>query len=358
MSLTSDDRRRYARQLRLPDVGDEGQERLQSSSALVIGAGGLGSPALHHLVASGVGTVGIVEFDRVDISNLHRQTLYASEDVGREKIEAAASRLHAINPDVEIRSHSLKLTGSNADDLLRGYDVVLDGSDTFATRYAVNDASVRTGTPNVFASVNRFSGQASVFGTETGPCYRCLFPEPPPPGLIPNCEEGGVLGVVPSLLGTIQAAEALKLLLGIGSSLAGRLLLIDVLSMEVREIQVERDPACPVCGTGTAPLSIEDAPEITVQALRQRLGSPNPPALLDVREGAERAQGHIGGRLLPLGQLEARAFELDDLHHQDVVVYCKSGARSGVAARWLRERGYRAVSLRGGIDAWDAIPVS
>jgi len=358
MTLTLNEHQRYARQLRLPEVGEEGQTRLRESRVLVIGAGGLGSPSLHHLVASGIGTVGIVEFDTVDVSNLHRQTLYGTHDVGREKVEAAAERLHAVNPEVEIRAHSMKLQGSNADDLIGAYDVVLDGSDTFATRYVVNDASVRTGTPNVFASVSRFSGQASVFGTENGPCYRCLFPEPPPPGLIPNCEDGGVLGVVPALLGTIQATETLKLLLSIETPLVGRLLLFDALAMEMKEIQIERDPACPMCGVNARPVLPMDDPEITVGELRQRLASATPPALLDVREGSERAQGHLGGSLLPLGQLEARAFELDPLRNQDVVVYCKSGGRSGAAVRWLRDRGFRAWSLQGGYDAWQASPES
>ncbi|MEL7362311.1 MAG: HesA/MoeB/ThiF family protein, partial [Bacteroidota bacterium] len=213
---------RYARQVRLPEVGVDGQERLQEGSALVVGAGGLGAPALHHLVASGVGRVGVIEFDTVDLTNLHRQTLYSTDDVGRPKLEAARDRLHAINPDVVVEAHEGRLSAANADLLIGSYDLVLDGSDTFSTRYAVNDASVRTSTPNVFASVSQFSGQASIFGTENGPCYRCLFPEPPPPDLIPNCEDGGVLGVVPSLLGTIQAAEAIKWMLGVGSSLVGR----------------------------------------------------------------------------------------------------------------------------------------
>lgn len=353
--MTSTDALRYARQIRLPEVGPSGQRRLADASVLVIGAGGLGAPALHHLAASGVGRIGITEFDHVDVTNLHRQTLYSSDDIGRPKIEAAAERLRRINPGVKIEAHAVRITSKNADALIGGYDLVLDGSDTFATRYVVNDASVRTGTPNVFASVSRFSGQASVFGTESGPCYRCLFPDPPPPDLVPNCEEGGVLGVVPSLMGTIQAAEAIKWFLGIGDSLAGRLLMLDVLTFEFREIAVLRDPSCPACGaSGHVPLRTPSAPaDITVAELRERLAG-EPPVLVDVREASEHVAGHIGGRLIPLGQLEVRAFELDDVRDREVVVYCKSGGRSGQAARILSERGFRVASLRGGIDAWNA----
>ena len=356
--MTTTDTLRYARQIRLPEVGVEGQKRLSEASVLVIGAGGLGTPALHHLVASGVGRVGFVEFDHVDVTNLHRQTLYATPDVGRAKVEAARDRLGAINPGVTIEAHAVRLAAGNAEALLSEYDLVLDGSDTFATRYVVNDASVRTRTPNVFASVSQFSGQISVFGTETGPCYRCLFPDPPPPDLIPNCEDGGVLGVVPSLLGTLQAAEALKLILGIGDPLVGRLLLIDVLAMEIREIAVQRDPTCPTCGDRSHDVAIPTASsaptEITVAELRVQLGS-TPPVLVDVREAAEHHADHIGGRLIPLGQLDARAFELDDARDRDIVVYCASGARSAAGARLLRDRGFRAVSLRGGMMAWNAL---
>ena len=357
--MSAPDPLRYARQIRLPEVGPDGQRRLADASVLVVGAGGLGAPALHHLVASGVGRVGFVEFDHVDVTNLHRQTLYATGDVGRPKAEAARQRLEAINPDVQVEAHALRLAADNAESLIGDYDLVLDGSDTFATRYVVNDASVRTRTPNVFASVSQFSGQISVFGTETGPCYRCLFPDPPPPDLIPNCEDGGVLGVVPSLLGTLQATETLKWILGIGEPLVGRLLLVDVLAMDIREIAVERDPGCPACGDRpvrpTPSASPEGATEITVAELRARTGE-SAPVLVDVREAAEHHAGHLGGRLIPLGQLDVRAFELDDVRDQEIVVYCASGGRSAVGARLLRERGFRAVSLRGGMQAWSALP--
>ncbi len=351
--MTDSQRHRYSRQMRLPEVGEEGQQRLADASVLVIGAGGLGSPALHHLAASGVGRIGIIEFDTVDVSNLHRQTLYTTADVGTPKTEAAARRLALINPDVQVDVQSGRLDAQNASDLIGAYDVVLDGSDTFETRYVVNDASVSTGTPNVYASVGHFSGQASVLGVENGPCYRCLFPEPPPAGLIPNCEEGGVLGVVPSLLGTIQATEALKLILGIGTPLVGRLLLLDALAMEVREIEFSKDPACPACGEHRQPLApAESVREITAAELRASAGDAF--ALLDVREAAERREFDIGGRLIPLGQLETRAFELDDVGNQPIVVYCKSGGRSGRAARLLADRGFDVRSLRGGMDAWRA----
>ena len=353
--MTAPDAVRYARQIRLPEVGIEGQTRLANASVLVIGAGGLGAPALHHLAASGVGRIGVVEFDDVDLTNLHRQTLYATPDVGRPKIEAARERLLLINPSVTVEPHAARLTASNADFLIEGYDLVLDGSDTFPTRYAVNDASVRTGTPNIFASVSRFSGQASVFGTETGPCYRCLFPDPPPPDLIPNCEEGGVLGVVPSLLGMIQAAEAIKWILGVGTPLVGRLLLVDALTMEFREITVEKDPGCPACGSGVRVTPVTDAvSEITVGDLRKRLRAGLAPVLVDVREASEHHADNLGGRLIPLGQLDIRAFELEDARDRDIVVYCASGGRSARGAQALRERGFRAVSLRGGMEAWNA----
>ena len=351
------ERRRYARQLRLPEVGEDGQQRLRESSALVIGTGGLGSPALQHLVGSGVGRVGVAEFDTVDVSNLHRQTLFATPSVGRPKLAEALDRLSNVNPEVELVPHDGRLDASNAEAWVGSYDVVVDGSDTFATRYLVNDASVATGTPNVYASVTQFSGQASVFGAASGPCYRCLFPEPPPAGLIPNCEDGGVLGVVPSLLGVVQASEALKVLLGVGSPLVGRLLMVDVLAMEFREIGVPRDPQCPACGPDRqrAPVATS-VPEITVHELRSRLASADAPGLLDVREPSEHDAYDVGGRLVPLGVLEDEV-ESIRAEGRDWVVYCKSGGRSGRAVALLRERGIEAVSLRGGLDAWAASPV-
>lgn len=350
--MTTLDRHRYARQLSLTEVGEAGQRRLAEASVLVIGAGGLGSPVLHHLVASGVGTVGIVEFDTVDVSNLHRQTLYSSHDVGEPKVDASSRRLLAVNPEVRIVPHAVQLHPENSDDLLASYDLVIDGSDTFTTRYAVNDAAVRAGIPLVYASVSQFSGQASVFGWKGGPCYRCLFPDPPPPGLIPSCEEGGVLGVVPALMGTIQATEALKVILEIGEPLSGRLLLFDALSMEFRELHIDRDPNCPMCGDQPRRVQSNSIPEVTSTMLREYLGSSTPPVLLDVREAKERLADHIAGRHIPLGMLDIRAFELDDVRDQPMVVYCASGGRSAQATRLLRDRGFDARSLRGGIQAW------
>ena len=339
--------------MRLDDVGEAGQKRLTNASVLVIGAGGLGSPALQHLAGSGVGSLGIVEYDQVDLSNLHRQTLYTTKDVGRPKVDAALARLSAVNPLVDIKVHPFKLDASNATQLFEDYDLVLDGSDTFSTRYVVNEASVRTRTPNVFASVSQFSGQASVFGTEDGPCYRCLFPAPPPAGLIPNCDEGGVLGVVPALLGTIQATEALKLILGIGTSLVGRLLLVDALDLTTREIAIERDPGCRACGSGERLVDERPVEEVTAARLREELASSSPPHLLDVRTDAERVEGHIGGRSIPIEQLRDRLGEADDLLGQDVVVYCASGVRSERAVRELVARGHSARSLQGGMHSWN-----
>ncbi len=348
---------RYARQMALPEIGTQGQERLSSARAVVIGAGGLGSPALHHLVATGVGTVGVVEFDTLDITNLHRQTLYSSDDVGRDKLGAAVDRLRAINPDVRIVSHAQAFDADSSDQILSQYDIAIDGSDTFSTRYAASDASVRVGIPLVYASVGQFSGQASVFGWNGGPCYRCLFPEPPPEGLIPTCEGGGVLGVVPSIMGTIQAAEALKVILGIGDPLSGRLMLFDALSMTAREVLFDRDHECAACGVGRKKKQnaiTEAITEISSADARAALSSDTPPHLLDVREAAERNVDHIGGRHIPLGMLAARAFELDDLRDRPIVVYCASGGRSATAARLLSERGFDALSLRGGIQSWRA----
>lgn len=353
---------RYARQTILPGVGAEGQARLAEASVLVVGAGGLGSPALTYLAAAGVGRIEVVEFDRVDESNLHRQILYTTGDVGRPKAEAAAERLRALNPHVDVVTHAERFGAHNALRLLKNADLVLDGTDTFATRYLVNDAAVLSGTPNVYASVSQFDGQASVFGAPGGPCYRCLFPEPPPPGLIPNCAEGGVLGVLPGLLGTIQATEALKVLLGIGEPLVGRLLLVDALSMTTRTLRVDRDPTCPVCGDAPSvtslsqhptPMSAPTVPEITVRDLKDRMDRGDAPFVLDVREPDEYEGANIDGALIPLGQLPERLGEIEGHKDQDVVVHCRSGGRSAKAVEYLRGQGFsKAVNLKGGIHAW------
>ncbi len=367
--LSGDERARYARHLILRDVGEAGQRRLKQARVLLVGAGGLGSPCALYLAAAGVGTIGLVDHDRVDLSNLQRQVLHGTGDVGRAKLDSAADRLRDLNPHVAVVCHDTWLTSANALDLVRQYDVVVDGTDNFATRYLVNDACVLTGRPNVHASVFQFDGQASVFATEQGPCYRCLYPEPPPPGLVQNCAEGGVLGVLPGLLGTIQAVETLKLILGIGDTLAGRLLMVDALGMQFRTIALERDPGCPACGSrtltalidydqfcGTPPLDAPGEPvrEESVAVARQRLGSATPPGVLDVREPWEVAAGTIQGAvLIPLGELPGRVGELDPA--RPWLVVCRSGKRSAEATRVLTARGFHdAVSLAGGMLAWES----
>ncbi|MFN3597880.1 MAG: molybdopterin-synthase adenylyltransferase MoeB [Rubricoccaceae bacterium] len=363
---------RYARQTILPEVGRGGQARLARSRVLLVGAGGLGAPAALYLAAAGVGHLRLVDDDRVERSNLHRQVLYTDADAGRLKVEVAAERLGALNPDVHLEPHAARFEPGNAFDLLEGCDLVLDGTDVFATRYLVNDASVLAGVPNVFASVSRFEGQASVFGLvgaegRRGPCYRCVFPEPPPEGLVPSCAEGGVLGVLPGLLGLVQATEALKLLLGAGTPLAGRLLLFDTLGMRSRTLRLERDPACAVCGDAptittltptavscSAPVAPSPIPEISPRDLEARLKSPDAPFVLDVRRPDEYAIANIGGALIPLDELPDRLGELEE-HRGDpmFVVMCRSGARSGKAVELLHAHGFtNAVNLRGGILAW------
>lgn len=342
--------------MRLDEVGTSGQQRLHQSSVLVIGAGGLGSPSLHHLAASGVGRIGIAEFDTVDISNIHRQTLFSTDDIGRSKVEAARDRLLALNPDVRLDLYPEGVTARNADDLLNSYDLVLDGSDTFATRYIVNDASVRTGTPNVFASVSQFSGQTSVLGAENGPCYRCLYPEPPPAGLIPSCEEGGVLGVLPSLLGTVQATEALKIIIGMGTPLIGRLLMVDALDMRVREIRIDKDPSCPVCGAQASSSAPKVVREVSPTDLQHALSGADPPLLLDVRTQRERNARSIGGLHIPVEVLDEKISEVDSAAGGGpVVVYCQSGVRSSSAALALLNAGIQASSLRGGLNSYPEI---
>jgi adenylyltransferase/sulfurtransferase len=370
MPLSVDEVQRYSRHITLPEVGLAGQERLTSARVLCIGVGGLGSPAAMYLAAAGVGTLGLIDFDRVDITNIHRQLLHGTPDVGRSKLTSARERLHAINPRVSLELHDTALGADNAGDLIAGYDVVIDGSDNFPTRYLVNDACVLAGKPNVYGSVFRFEGQASVFAVRGGPCYRCLHPEPPPDGLIPSCAEGGVLGVLPGVIGTIQATEAIKLIVGAGEPLVGRFLIYDALRMRFREIRLPRDPDCPVCGdapTITTLVAYEqpcapraesgstpDAPgdPMTVRELKARLEAGHAPAIVDVREPGEYDICRIpGARLIPLGQLPDRLGELDP--SAEVVVHCKSGARSARATALLRSRGFtRARNLDGGILAW------
>jgi len=368
--MRRDQLERYKRHLSLTDVGPEGQRALLDSRVLVVGAGGLGSPALFYLAAAGVGTLGIVDPDVVDASNLQRQILYGSSDVGRLKLEVARERIAQLNPDVQVVTYPEKLEAKNARAILEGYSVVLDGTDTFPSRYLSNDLCVWLGKPLVYGSVMRFEGQVSVFDAARGPCYRCLFPEPPPAELAPNCADAGVLGVLPGTIGLLQATEVLKLLLGRGEPLIGRLLAYDALSLQFREFRLDRDPDCCVCGprpTVTAPIDYEAfcsahaapaagaaIPEIAPEALRRRLDEGRELLLLDVREPYEHELARIeGARLIPLGQLEEALAALEAWRARPVVVHCKSGGRSRRACELLRARGFSAVeNLRGGIEAW------
>jgi adenylyltransferase/sulfurtransferase len=370
--LDADELQRYHRHLVLPEIGVDGQRRLKAARVLLIGAGGLGSPAALYLAAAGVGHLGVVDADDVELSNLQRQVLHDTEAVGTPKVDSAVTRLQAINPHVDVVAHRLRLTSGNAMELLADYDVVVDGSDNFPTRYLVNDACVLLRKPNVFGSVLRFEGQASVFSFGDGPCYRCLFREPPPAGLVQNCAESGVLGVLPGLIGVVQAAEVLKLITGAGETLAGRLLLVDGLRMRFRTIDVTRDPECRACGTHELTTLIDyeafcgvtpDAPEedaskggvddeIAPRALAERLKAGTPPALLDVREPYEWAIARLpDARLVPLDTLPDALHTLDP--GTELVVYCHHGIRSAAAVAWLRDRGFsRARNLTGGIDRW------
>jgi adenylyltransferase/sulfurtransferase len=378
--LTREELTRYARHVILPDVGIDGQRRLKGARVLCVGAGGLGSPAAMYLAAAGIGTLGIVDDDAVDASNLQRQILHDSAGLGRPKVESARDRLKAINPNVGVEMHHVRLTSANALDILDRYDVVLDGADNFPTRYLVNDACVLLGKPNAFGAVFRFEGQASVFATKSGPCYRCIYPEPPPPGLVPSCAEAGVFGVLPGIVGTIQATETIKLVLGVGETLVGRLLVYDAMRMAFRELKVPKDPDCPVCGPrpsvrelidyeafcGMTPAEEQPSapgapagvgeldPIITVAELKARWDRGDRPFLLDVREAVEHQLVRLEGDvLIPLGELIARLEELDP--DREIVVYCHHGNRSGRATAYLRHNGFpRARNLRGGIEEWAA----
>jgi adenylyltransferase/sulfurtransferase len=368
--LSRDEVQRYSRHLIMPEVGVEGQKKLKAARVLCIGAGGLGAPATMYLAAAGVGTLGVVDFDTVDASNLQRQIIYGTQDVGRRKLEAAGDRLRSLNPGVNVVSHETALTSKNALDVLRDYDVIVDGTDNFQTRYLVNDACVLLGKPNAYGSIFRFDGQASVFAVKGGPCYRCLYPEPPPPGLVPSCAEGGVLGVLPGVIGVIQATEAIKLILGVGQPLVGRLLLYDALQMRFRELKLRRDVECPVCGDhptihelvdydafcGIVPTQPQQAgggvPEVTADELKARLDRGDDVYVLDVREPNEYQICRIAGStLIPLGELASRTGELD--RDRDMVVHCKMGGRSAKAVALLQERGFTRVrNLKGGILSW------
>ncbi len=369
--LARDELVRYSRHLILPEVGMDGQRRLKAARVLCVGAGGLGSPLAFYLAAAGVGTLGLVDFDAVEASNLQRQILHSTPDIGRSKLDSAAEKLSALNPSVKIVRHRTRLTSANALPILSGYDIVADGTDNFPARYLVNDACVLAGKPNVYGSIFRFEGQASVFAAPQGPCYRCLYPEPPPPGAAPGCAEGGVLGVLPGLIGVIQATEVLKLILKKGDSLAGRLLLVDALAMRFRELKLDRNPECPACGEqpkitklidyeqfcGLAPADPKEnmvkngIPQMTAAELKQRLDRGDRIELIDVREPWERQTANIGGKLIPLNELPQRIGEID--REGEIVVHCKSGGRSQRAAEFLAQSGYAKVwNLAGGITAW------
>ncbi|HMH02400.1 MAG TPA: molybdopterin-synthase adenylyltransferase MoeB [Terriglobales bacterium] len=367
-ALSNEEIRRYSRHLIMPEVGMEGQQKLKAARVLCIGAGGLGSPLALYLGAAGVGTLGIVDFDVVDYTNLQRQIIHTTADVGRKKLDSAADKLKAINPLINLRTFDTRLSSDNALELFRDFDIIADGTDNFPTRYLVNDACVITGKPNVYGSIFRFEGQASVFATEEGPCYRCLYPEPPPPGLVPSCAEGGVLGILPGLVGVIQATEVIKLILGKGEPLIGRLLLVDALAMKFRELKLRKNPDCPVCGTHPTITKLIDynefcgirgeeapietgVPEIQVEELKRRLDAGEDVFVLDVREPHEYQICNIGGHLIPLGDLPKRVSELDS--SREIVAHCRSGGRSAKAVSFLRQAGFRKVhNLAGGILAW------
>ncbi|MBI1739723.1 MAG: molybdopterin-synthase adenylyltransferase MoeB [Candidatus Koribacter versatilis] len=366
--LSNDEILRYSRHLIMPEVGMEGQQKLKAAKVLCIGAGGLGSPLALYLTAAGVGTLGIVDFDVVDYTNLQRQIIHTTNDVGRKKLDSAAEKLKAINPFLNLRSFEMKLTSANALDLFREFDIIADGTDNFPTRYLVNDACVLTGKPNVYGSIFRFEGQASVFATEEGPCYRCLYPEPPPPGLVPSCAEGGVLGILPGLIGVIQATETIKLILGQGDPLIGRLLLVDALAMKFRELKLRKSPDCPVCGKnptvkalidynefcgirGEEAPAANDVPTISVEELKQKLDAKADIFILDVREPHEYQICHLNGYLIPVGDLPKRVHELDS--SREIIAHCRSGVRSARAVNFLRRAGFKKVyNLTGGILAW------
>ena len=369
--LTTDDLSRYSRHLILPEVGMEGQQRLKAAKVLCVGTGGLGSPLAFYLAAAGIGTLGLVDFDVVDASNLQRQIIHSTKDIGRKKLDSAADKLIALNPALNVVKHETMLSSANALEIIKDYDIVADGTDNFPTRYLVNDACVILGKPNAYGSIFRFEGQASVFATEDGPCYRCLYPEPPPPGLVPSCAEGGVLGILPGLVGVIQATEVIKLILGKGTPLIGRLMLVDALNMRFRELKLRKNPECPVCGDnptvtqlidyqqfcGIVPEAKEDKtmkngiPQINVKELKRRIDAGEDIQLIDVREPYEYQIAQIGGKLIPQNDVPQRLAEID--RNREVVVHCRSGARSQRIAEFLVQSGYpRVANVAGGILAW------
>jgi sulfur-carrier protein adenylyltransferase/sulfurtransferase len=383
--LSNEEIARYSRHLILPEVGMEGQQKLKAAKVLCVGTGGLGAPLAMYLAAAGVGTIGLVDFDTVDASNLQRQIIHSTATVGKLKVDSAEIMLKGLNPFLNVVKHNVMLTSANAMDIFKDYDVIADGTDNFQTRYLVNDACVILGKPNAYGSIFRFEGQASVFGTEEGPCYRCLYPEPPPPGLVPSCAEGGVLGILPGLVGVIQATETIKLILGIGDPLIGRLLLVDALGMSFRTLKLRKNPECPVCGPnptvtelidynqfcGIAPPSevgplevardkavgdhpvVDGIPQITVEELKRKLDNKEDIFVLDVREPHEYLIANLGAPQIPVGSVESRIAEISSHKNDEVIVHCRSGARSQKAALLLKQAGFTNVSnLTGGILAW------
>jgi sulfur-carrier protein adenylyltransferase/sulfurtransferase len=383
--LSNEEIARYSRHLILPEVGMEGQQKLKAAKVLCVGTGGLGAPLAMYLAAAGVGTIGLVDFDTVDASNLQRQIIHSTATVGKLKVDSAEIMLKGLNPFLNVVKHNVMLTSANAMEIFKDYDVIADGTDNFQTRYLVNDACVILGKPNAYGSIFRFEGQASVFGTEEGPCYRCLYPEPPPPGLVPSCAEGGVLGILPGLVGVIQATETIKLILGIGEPLIGRLLLVDALGMSFRTLKLRKNPECPVCGPnptvtelidynqfcGIAPPSevgplevardkavgdhpvVDGIPQITVEELKRKLDNKEDIFVLDVREPHEYLIANLGAPQIPVGSVESRIAEISAHKNDEVIVHCRSGARSQKAAVILKQAGFTNVSnLTGGILAW------
>lgn len=384
--LTNEEIARYSRHLILPEVGIEGQQKLKAAKVLCVGTGGLGAPLALYLAAAGVGTLGLVDFDVVDESNLQRQIIHSQSTVGMLKVDSAEIMINGLNKNTKVVKHNTMLTSANAMEIFKDYDVIADGTDNFQTRYLVNDACVLLGKPNAYGSIFRFEGQASVFGLPEGPCYRCLYPEPPPPGLVPSCAEGGVLGILPGLVGVIQATETIKLILGIGEPLVGRLLLVDALGMSFRTLKLRKNPECPVCGThptvtelidydqfcGIAPPAsvgplevsshgsvdsaaniVDGIPQVSVEQLKQRQDGGDRPFILDVREAHEYAIVNLGAPLIPVGQLSSRLNEIPVKKDDEIVVHCKSGGRSQKAAQELKSAGFTNVkNLAGGITAW------
>ena len=367
--LTNEEILRYSRHLIMPEVGMEGQLKLKAAKVLLIGTGGLGAPLGLYLTAAGVGHIGLLDFDVVDFTNLQRQVTFGTSDVGKPKTEAARARLTNLNPDVHIATYETRLTSENALELFRDYDIIVDGTDNFPTRYLVNDACILLGKPNVYGSIFRFEGQVTVFGMPDGPCYRCLYPEPPPPGLVPSCAEGGVLGVLPGIIGCLQALETIKLIIGHGHSLAGRLVLFDALAMKFRELKLRKNSHCPMCSAHRKihglidynefcgirgeeePESNLHVPEITAHELKERLDRGDDIFILDVREPHEYQICNLKGHLIPLGELPRRVHELDSA--REIVAHCKSGKRSAQAVDFLRQAGFRKIyNLHGGILSW------